>query len=69
MLYNEKESLDEVLRFCKDNKMLIENLQIKTLNGEESKFSADVTLRCDMDSDEVLARVRLMPGIDFAMEL
>ena len=69
MLYNEKESLDEVLRFCKDNKMLIENLQIQTLNGEESKFSADVTLRSDMGSDEVLARIRLMPGIDFAVEL
>ena len=49
--------------------MLIENLQIQTLNGEESKFSADVTLRSDMGSDEVLARIRLMPGIDFAVEL
>lgn len=62
--YNEKTSLDGMLRFCKDSHMAIINLKIHTLEeGSEAKYIAAVTLRGSTACEEPLEQVRGMPGI------
>ena len=61
--YNEKESLDEVMRYCKDKKMSIKSLQIHTINTDEAKYSATVTLRVPHKNTEVISEIEIMPGI------
>ena len=61
--YNDKESLDEVMRFCKDKRMSIKSLQIHTLNTDEAKYSAEVTLRIPHKKVEVVSEIETMPGI------
>ena len=67
-MYNDKDSLDEVLRFCKDNRLAIVNLQIQTLTDGDAKYAADVTLRGTYKCSELLKHVHLMPGITAAVE-
>ena len=68
--YNEKTSLDHMLRFCKDHRMAIINLQIQSLSEDsEAQYMAEVTLRGDMDSAAILEQVRKMPGIASAQDL
>ena len=62
--YNQKTSLDEVLRFCKDNHMDIINLKIHTLEaGSEARYIAAVSLRGSKDCSDLLSEIRSMPGI------
>ena len=64
ILYNEKDSLDHVLRFCKDNRLSIVNLKIHTLDDpDEATYSAEVTLRGTMPRDELILQAQQMPGI------
>ena len=64
ILYNEKTSLDNVLRFCKDNRMAIVNLRITSLeDSDDAKYSAEVSLRGKTSSDSLVARIQQMPGI------
>ena len=70
VLYNDKTSLDQMLRFCKDHRMAIVNLQIQSLAADrEAQYSAEVTLRGDMDSAALLETVQRMPGIVSAQDL
>lgn len=70
LLYNEKTSLDHVLRFCKDNRMSIVNLKIHTAEeASDAKYVAEVSLRGVMRQDELLERVHQMPGITSAIGL
>lgn len=67
VLYNEKDALDNVLRFCKDKGMAIVNLHIKSLEDHpEAKYAAEVTLRGTEDSQTLVNRVQLMQGITAA---
>ena len=63
LLYNEKNSLDQMLRFCKDNRLSIVNLKIHTLDDGEAKYAAVVALRGGMTCADLLDKVHQMPGI------
>ena len=70
ILYNEKNSLDNVLRFCKDNRMTIVNLRILAMEDPgEAKYTAEVALRGSVPCDSLLASVRLMAGVVSAVGL
>ena len=61
--YNNKEALDEVLRLCKDRRMSITNLRIHTLESSGADYAAEVSLRGNVKSEELISAVRLMKGI------
>ena len=64
LLYNEKTSLDQVLRFCKDNRMAIVNLKIHSLDVDaEARYAAEINLRGNMKRTDLLMKVQQMPGI------
>ena len=68
--YRDKNSLDDVLRLCKDNKMAIVNLQIHSVGGGESMmYKADITLRGTAKPGVLLSKIERMPGIESAAEL
>lgn len=70
VLYNEKTSLDHVLRYCKDRHLIIENLCIHSLdNSEEAAYCAKITLRGNISCDSLLDSVHLVPGIVSAISL
>ena len=70
LLYNKKNSLDQVLRFCKDNRMSIVNLTIHTAeDAARAEYIARVSLRGKMRQDTLVARIQQMPGIISAMGL
>ena len=63
LLYNEKTSLDHVLRYCKDHRMAIANLKIQSLDDSEARYAAQVSLRGGVKQEELLDQVQRMPGI------
>ena len=64
LLYNEKDCLDQVLRFFKDNRMAIVNLQIhSTEQNTIARFSARVELRSTMSTIDLLSHIQHMQGI------
>ena len=67
--YNEKDSLDQVLRHCKDRKMAITSLQIHSVTVNNSRYSADISLRGSIRSDVLSLQIGRMPGIDACAEL
>ncbi|MBQ9251541.1 MAG: MgtC/SapB family protein [Clostridia bacterium] len=70
LLYNDKTSLDHVLRCCKDNHLAIVNLKIHALTDQgEASYSGLVQLRGGMAAEKLLDKIRLMPGIVSADEL
>ena len=70
VLYNAKNSLDHVLRFCKDNRMSIVNLTIHTAEDvPQGEYIARVRLRGNLRQDALVARIQQMPGIMTAMGL
>lgn len=70
LMYNEKTSLDQVLRLCKDNRMAIVNLKIHAVEeSAESNYAAEICLRGVMKQDDLLKQVHQMPGITSAMGL
>jgi len=70
VLYNEKNSLDHVLRFCKNSRMAIVNLTIHTAeDAVQAEYIARIRLRGKMRQDALVARIQQMPGILSAMGL
>ena len=70
LVYDEKNSLDHVLRFCKDNRMAIINLKIHTNEDtQDARYAAEVSLRGNMKQDVLLGKIQQMPGILSAMGL
>ena len=70
ILYNEKNSLDQVLRHCKDKHMSIVNLKIQSQFHERSaNYAAVVTLRGAVKSEDMLYAIHRMPGIVSAVTL
>ena len=62
--YNEKDCLDEVLRYCKDSRMAIVNLKIHTLDGKgPSLYVADVKVRGNMRPDPLTEHISHMAGV------
>ena len=66
VLYRDKTSLDNVLRFCKDKRMMIKNLRIHSIEGPEMLYRAEISLRFSGDVNSFLEQVRSMPGIQSA---
>ncbi|MBR1759455.1 MAG: MgtC/SapB family protein [Lachnospiraceae bacterium] len=62
--YNEKDTLDEVMRHCKDNRMSIVNLQIESLeNDPDANYVSVIKVRGNMKSSELLRRLGGIAGI------
>ena len=62
--YNAKTSLDNVLRYCKDNGMTIVNLKIRTEDGNEpARYTAEVSLRGAVNAETLTDHMEQMPGI------
>ena len=66
--YNEKDSLDQVLRHCKDRKMSITNLQIHSDTRDNTRYSADIRLRGEIKADVLALQIGRMPGIESCTE-
>lgn len=60
--YDDKNSLDGVLRYCKDRRMSIRNLQIHN-DYEDEYYSATIALRAPKKDDSFEEHLRNMPGI------
>ena len=70
VLYDERNALDQVLRYCKDNRMSIVNLQIQSMPPEhEADYAANIKLRGKLASQTLVSRIQLMRGIVSAMEI
>jgi putative Mg2+ transporter-C (MgtC) family protein len=64
VVYNQKDSLDAVLRFCKDRRLSIVNLKIHTKDDETGAlYSSGITLRGSASPEETIHRIRSMDGI------
>lgn len=64
IFYNEKDCLDEVLRYCKDSRMAIVNLKIHTLDGKgPSLYVADVKVRGNTRPDPLTEHISHMAGV------
>ncbi|MBQ6508862.1 MAG: MgtC/SapB family protein [Flexilinea sp.] len=68
ILYDEKDSLDQVMRYCKDKHIFVKNLRILAENDGASKYSAILELRGSVNKDMLVDQIRLMPGIVSASE-
>ena len=69
ILYNEKTSLDQVMRFCEDQHAFIKQLQIHELNSSSANYSAALKLQTAADKDMLIAKMGMMPGIISITEL
>ena len=66
MAYDEKHSLENVLRLCKDQHMTIVNLRVHTLDlsvYDTAHYTATIALHGNVQSDDILRQVRLVPGV------
>ncbi len=68
VLYDRKDSLDQVMRFCKDQHTAIKNLQIFTGENDAAKYSAILDLQTNRNRKMLIDKIRLMPGIVYAEE-
>ena len=71
ILYNEKNSLDQVMRFCKDQHTFVHNLRIRAVSDGPAGYAAILELRAynDRKKDFLIDQIRIMPGIISAAEL
>lgn len=70
VLYNEKNALEQVLRFCKDRNMAITDLQIHSMDSvEEADYAAEIHLRGSEEAGCLVARIQLMPGVVSATDI
>ena len=73
--YEKKQAIDQVMRFCKDNRIMINNLQIRRGSSNESEepsvYSAEIALHPtkNVDRSLLLDRIVNMNGIDDAEEV
>ena len=64
IFYNEKNSLDDALRYCKDNRMAIANLKIHTLDGKgPSLYAAEVKVRGNTRPEPLTEHISHMAGV------
>ena len=63
VLYNEKDSLDEVMRYLKNQMVAIQNLQIRKDDTGKAVYSAVLKLRTAKEQETLLQQIREMPGI------
>ena len=61
--YNEKNCLDEVLRYCKDSRMAIVNLKIHTLEGQDTLYAAEVKVRGNTQPEPLTEHISQMAGV------
>ena len=61
--YDNKNSLDSVLRMCKDNRMSIVNLRIVASDEAEDTYVALVLLRGGVKCSEMIRRIKVIDGI------
>ena len=70
VLYNDKTTLDQVLRYCKDSRMAIVKLQIHSLEKEEeADYAAEIRMRGNRDCQTMVSRVQLMHGVVSATDI
>jgi len=64
VFYNEKTCLDQVLRYCKDNRMTIVNLKIHTLDGNgPSMYAAEVKVRGNTRPEPLTEHISQKRGV------
>ena len=63
LLYNDKDALNAVMRYCKDKHMSIRNLQIHTLEDGYAAYGATIRLRGSLKPCELIEHLSNMPGI------
>ncbi|MBQ9592663.1 MAG: MgtC/SapB family protein [Lachnospiraceae bacterium] len=64
MNYNEKNSLDDVMRLIKDHHMSVINLQIESVEAEgEKSYDAVIHVRGKMKGKELVSKIHQMNGI------
>lgn len=62
--YNEKNNLDQVLRYCKDSRMTIVNLKIHILDGKgPSLYAAEVKVRGNTRPEPLTEHISHMAGV------
>ena len=67
--YDKKSALDDVLRYCKDKKLAIKNLQITSSDADEGcVYNARLFLNPNkrVEYEELLARIRGFRGVVLA---
>ena len=63
LLYNDKDALTATMRYCKDKRMSIRNLQIQTLEDGYAAYEATIILRGSIKPYELIEQLSKMPGI------
>ena len=63
LLYNDKDALTATMRYCKDKRMSIRNLQIQTLEDGYAAYEATIVLRGSLKPYELMEQLSKMPGI------
>ena len=71
ILYDRKDSLDNVMRFCKDQRAYIRNLRIRADSDGPAKYTAILELQAGNERKKaaLIDQIRIMPGIISAAEL
>ena len=63
LLYSDKDALTATMRYCKDKRMSIRNLQIQTLEDGYAAYEATIILRGSIKPYELIEQLSKMPGI------
>ena len=64
VIYQEKEALDEVMRYCKNRRMNIRRLRIRSVaEGETPRYVANINLRGNASPSQLLEVIRNRPDI------
>ena len=63
LLYNDMDALTATMRYCKDKRMSIRNLQIQTLEDGYAAYEATIILRGSIKPYELIEQLSKMPGI------
>ena len=71
ILYDRKDSLDNVMRFCKDQRTYIRNLRIHADSDGPARYTAILELQAGNERKKaaLIDQIRIMPGIISAAEL
>ena len=70
VLYDDKTALDQVLRFCKDSRMAITNLQIHSLEpNPHADYAAEIKLRGSVAPAILVARIQAKSGVVSATDI
>ncbi len=61
--YDDKEALDQVIRYLKDQHISVKSLQIHALKDQQTKYSAKLLLRLYTEDDKLSEEILAIPGI------